>query len=115
MYVHYVKDFEDHGRIIGVVVAVATNKVGYVIAHPGSVNSKEAKEDILAFAIYRAMTKSAEESLNDLNLSFKPNVFTPSDRNYNYRRVMLYDAFRTMIHKASVSKSLPTMVDPIKD
>jgi hypothetical protein len=106
MYIQYAKDSYS-GRILGVVVATATNQVGFALASPYGDITRIVKDDLVTVAIARSYTHTVKENLDLLYDFLNRNLSTSKF----YDKVsFIKDIFQNMCWKAANSTSLPTMV-----
>lgn len=111
MYTRYVKD--DNGKILGVVVATATNRVGYALAKPKGNINKDVKSELVTVAAARSALYSVSENLRMLrDLEDRNRVsFSPSNVEFKMKLYQVESAMTDMAYKASKSWSLPTLVE----
>lgn len=111
MYIKYAKDFYS-GRILGVVVAIATNRVGWALAKPTGDITRETKNELIRVAISRAVLNTSAVNEGELVNYLVRN----KDRNNSefYDKVkIINEEYTDMCYKASKSATLPTFVEQL--
>jgi len=105
MYIQYAKD-RYSGRILGVVVATATNQVGFALAKPSGDITRTVKDELIMVAIARSYQNTIKENMDILN------DFINNASNFDFfnKVNLVADLYKDMCWKATHSASLPTMV-----
>lgn len=110
MYTKYIKDFYS-GRILGVVIATATNRVGFALANSKGDITKAVKKELIMVAAARSTMKSIEENILEMKSYMSCNRNNSKSNTIFYNKVdQVLDVYTDVCYKATHSKSLPTMV-----
>ncbi|NTW90715.1 MAG: hypothetical protein HGA35_02080 [Erysipelotrichaceae bacterium] len=110
MYVKYAKDSYS-GRVLGVVVATATNQVGFALAKPNGDITKIVKQELVMVAVARSTTNSIKENVEALEFFLeRDGNYSKSNNDFMDKVDLVHELFLDMCWKAQNSATLPTMV-----
>lgn len=109
MYIRYAKD--ENGRILGAVVAIASNRIGFALANP-KMQHKDFKKDLIAFAAAKAAMYSTDSNLKQLQeyVNKHDKSSNPTNVDFFCRANRLLTVFTELRTYSATSHILPTLV-----